>query len=314
MPQSFFVVSGENVGLARDEVIAISKSYDKKTSYKADSRLVITNSQVPWEKIAGRATFVRRAGEIADTFSDLFSEIDLSLLHKSDTFACRIINLSSKKLDTSTIEKTVGGAIKQFSGTRVSLSNPLLTVYLIFTDRGNYFGYAKPTVSPQRPKKVFRFPSELPWKLCRAMINLAGLNECETLCDPFCGTGSILLEAESMGIKSIGIDYNKKMCDGAKKNLAANGYNSKIINSSYEHMEKIQDKIDGIVTDLPYGISSKSSESPKKLVQDFISILPKKKKIALMCKRELADQIELKLAKRYEIYRHKSLTRTILVK
>ena len=94
MPQSFFVVSGENVELAKDEVIAISKSYDKKASYKTEARLVITNSQVPWEKIAKRATFVRRAGKIANTFSDLFSEIDLSLLHKSDTFVCRAINLS----------------------------------------------------------------------------------------------------------------------------------------------------------------------------------------------------------------------------
>lgn len=106
MPQSFFVVSGENVELAKDEVIAISKSYDKRTLFKTDSRVVIINSQVPWEKIAKRATFVRRAGKIVDTFSDLFSEIDLSLLHKSDTFACRAINLSSKKLDTSAIEKT----------------------------------------------------------------------------------------------------------------------------------------------------------------------------------------------------------------
>ncbi|MBI3842694.1 MAG: methyltransferase domain-containing protein [Thaumarchaeota archaeon] len=314
MSQSFFVVSGENVELAKDEVIAISKSYDKKTSYKTDSRLVITNSQVPWEKVAERTTFVRRAGKIADSFSDLFSEIDLSLLHKSDTFACRTINLSSKKLDTSSIEKTVGAAIKQISGTKVSLSNPLLTIYLIFTDKENYFGYAKPITEAQRPKKVFKFQSELPWKLCRAMTNLAGLNEQETLCDPFCGTGSILLEAESMGIKSIGIDYDKKMCNGARKNMAANGYNSKIVNAGYEYMQKIENKIDGIVTDLPYGISSKSSDSPKKLIHDFISILPKKKKIALMYKRELADQIELKPAKRYEIYRHKSLTRTILVK
>lgn len=194
------------------------------------------------------------------------------------------------------------------------MSNPLLTIYLIFTDRGNYFGYAKPMTKPQRPKKIFKFPSELPWKLSRAMINLAGLNEQETLCDPFCGTGSILLEAESMGIRSIGIDYDKKMCDGTRKSLTANGFNSKIVNAGYEYMQKIQDKIDGIITDLPYGISSKSSDSPKKLVHDFISILPKKKKIALMYKRELADQIELKPAKRYEIYRHKSLTRTILVK
>ena len=50
--QSFFVVSGENVELAKDEIISISKSYDKNTSYKSDSKLVITNSNIPWSKIA----------------------------------------------------------------------------------------------------------------------------------------------------------------------------------------------------------------------------------------------------------------------
>ena len=309
--QSFFVVSGENVELAKDEIVAISKSYDKDISHETDSKLVITNSIVPWNRIAQRATFVRVAGKVVDTFSDLFSELDLILLHKSDTFACRIINLSSKRIDLSSIEKTVGATIKQASGARVSLSNPALTVYLIFTDTQNYLGYST-KIPTQRPKKIIKSPFELNWKLSRAMVNLSGLNETETLCDPFCGTGTILLEAESMGIKSIGIDFDEKMCDTAKKNLAANGYNSKIINAGYEQIKKIS--FDGIVTDLPYGISSKSSESPKKLVSDFISILPKKKKLALMCKKELADQIELKPAKRYEIYRHKSLTRTILVK
>jgi tRNA (guanine10-N2)-dimethyltransferase len=217
-------------------------------------------------------------------------------------------------LDLSKIEKTIGATIKQITAARVSLANPLLTVYLIFTDSQNYLGYSTRLPEQKRPKKVSKFPSELHWKLSRAMVNLAGLNENEILCDPFCGTGTILLEAESMGIGSIGIDFDKKMCEMVKKNLAANGYNSEIINTSYEHIKKIKDKFDGIVTDLPYGISSKSSESPKKLICDFVSILPKKKKLALMCKKELADQIELKPAKKYEIYRHKSLTRTILVK
>ena len=310
--QSFFVVSGENVELAKDEIIAISKSYDKTTSHETDSKLVLINSATPYDKIAKRATFVRTAGKIVDTFSDLFSELDLSLLHKSDTFACRAINLSSKKLDLSNIEKTVGDTIKHTSGARVSLTSPLLTVYLIFTDSQNYLGYSTILQEQKRPKKVSKSPSELHWKLSRAMVNLSGLNENEILCDPFCGTGTILLEAESMGIRSIGIDFDKKMCEMAKRNLAANGYDSEIINASYEHIKKI--KFDGIVTDLPYGISSKSSESPKKLIRDFVSILPQKKKLALMCKKELADQIELKPAKKYEIYRHKSLTRTILVK
>jgi tRNA (guanine10-N2)-dimethyltransferase len=310
--QSFFVVSGENVELAKDELVAISASYDKNTSHETDSKLVLIDSAVPWNKISQRATFVRTAGKLVDTFSELFSEIDLSLLHKSDTFACRAINLSSKKMNLSNIEKTIGATIKQTTAARVSLTNPILTVYPIFTDSQNYLGYSTRLPEQKRPRKVSKFPSELHWKLSRAMVNLSGLNENEILCDPFCGTGTILLEAESMGIKSIGIDFDKKMCNMAKKNLAANKYHSKIINNRYEHIKKIS--FDGIVTDLPYGISSKSSESPKKLIHDFVSILPKKKKLALMCKKELADQIELKPAKRYEIYRHKSLTRTILVK
>lgn len=312
--QSFFVVSGENVELAKDEIISIFKSYDKNTTYKADSKLVITDSRIPWTAIAQRATFVRTAGNMVGTFSDLFSEFDLSLLHEPDTFACRAINLSSKRLNLARIENTAGAVIKQVAGTRVSLANPSLTIYLIFTDSQNYLGYSTRLAEQKRPEKVFKSPSELPWKLARTMVNLAGLNENETLCDPFCGTGTILLEAESMGIRTIGIDYDKRMCDGAKKNLVANRYNSKIINANYEYIQKIKNRIDGIVTDLPYGISSKSSESPRKLVHDFVSILPKKKKLALMCKKDLANQIELKPAKKYEIYRHKSLTRMILVK
>lgn len=312
--QSFFVVSGENVELAKDEIISISKCYDKNTSYKSNSKLVITNSQIPWSEISQRATFVRMSGKLVGTFSDLFSELDLSLLHKAETFACRAINLSSKRLNLADIERTVGAAIKQTSGARVSLSNPSLTVHLIFTDSQNYLGYSTGLAAQKRPKKIFKSSSELHWKLGRVMVNLAGLNEKEVLCDPFCGTGTILLEAESMGIRAIGIDYDKRMCEGAKKNLAANGYNSRIINAEYDHIQKIRDGVDGIVTDLPYGISSKSSESPRKLIRDFVSILPKKKKLAVMCKKDLADQIELKPAKKYEIYKHKSLTRTILVK
>jgi tRNA (guanine10-N2)-dimethyltransferase len=313
MPQSFFIVSGENVELAQDEIIAISKSYDTKTSYKTDSRLVITNSTIPWSKISQRAAFVRIAGKIASTFSDLFSEADLSLMSKPETFACRAINLTSKKLDLSQIEKTTGAAIRYASGAKVSLSNPALTVYLIFTDSQSYLGYTTKNSEPQRPTKIIKSPSELHWKLSRAMVNLSGLNEKEILCDPFCGSGTILLEAESMGIHSIGIDFDEKMCNIAKKNLSSNGFNSRIINGGYEYLQEIKDNIDGIVTDLPYGIASKSSQSPTKLIRDFISILPKKKKIAIMYKKGTMDQIELNPAKKYDIFRHKSLTRTIMV-
>ena len=146
------------------------------------------------------------------------------------------------------------------------------------------------------------------------MINLIGLNKDETVCDPFCGTGTTLLEAESMGIHAIGLDFDEKMCEMSKENLKANGYKSQVIQSDFQELSKISEKFDGIVTDLPYGISSKTSEKPQEILKKFFSIMPKRKRVAIMYKKELDSNLKLGGLKQYHIYRHKSLTRTILIK
>ncbi|HII04914.1 MAG TPA: RNA methyltransferase, partial [Nitrosopumilus sp.] len=56
------------------------------------------------------------------------------------------------------------------------------------------------------------------------------------------------------------------------------------------------------------------SEKPEEILRKFISIIPKHKKIAIMYKKELDPKMKLKGLKKYQIYRHKSLTRTILIK
>ncbi|MDE1766074.1 MAG: methyltransferase domain-containing protein [Thaumarchaeota archaeon] len=308
MPQSFFILSGEHQDLAKDEIAAISKSYDIKAQHVADSGLVIISSHASWQKIARRATFVRAAGNLAGTFNDI-SEIEFP---ESDTFACRAVNLSSKKINTRTIEKEMGAVLKKKLGYRVSLLDPALTIYLVVTDNNRYVGYAD-VLEYKKPTKKIKYPTELDWKLGRCMVNLSRLKEGNTLCDPFCGTGTILLEAESMGIRCIGIDFDSKMCDIAKKNLAANGYKSGVINSTYNHISKIKGEIDAIVTDVPYGTASRSSMPPKKMIRDFVSVVPKKMKLVLVYKKGM-DVDGLAKAKKYEIYRHKSLTRVIAVR
>ncbi len=93
-----------------------------------------------------------------------------------------------------------------------------------------------------------------------------------------------------------------------------NGYDSSVIHAEYGHIDKIKNEYHGIVTDIPYGNASKTSESPDVLLQNFINKIPKKKKFAIMCKKGFEKELTLKPTKKYEIYRHKSLTRTILVK
>jgi tRNA (guanine10-N2)-dimethyltransferase len=305
---SFFVLQSQYEDLARDEIISISKSYDSKANVKSEPRLVMVSSKVPWYKIADRATFARYSGQIAGTFDD-DTKIDLAI-PKPASFVCRTINLSSKNIGSSALERQAGGILSRRWGSKVSLSDPKLTVYLIITDSKKYLGYSDRQITPKLPTKIIKHPHELDMKLSRCLVNLSQLKEGKTLCDPFCGTGTILLEAESMGIQSVGIDFDKIMCKITKKNLAANGFDSKVINSGYEEMLNI--KSNAIVTDLPYGISSRASVSPKKLIKDFVSIIPKRKKLVMVYKKGLEVE-EMSKAKKYEIYRHKSLTRVIAV-
>ena len=315
MPESFFILSKDQIELAIDEIIAIAKMYDRFAKTKVISNMVIIQSKINWSEITKRATFVKISGQILRKMSGLFlDDENLEVLKNAKTFVCRIINLSSKEFNIPELENSMGDMISKFSHVKVELENPDVTVYLIFTDEENFFGFSKQIKIKNRPKKVKKYPHELDWKLTRVMINLIGLKKGETVCDPFCGTGTTLLEAESMGIHAIGLDFDEKMYEITKNNLAINKYKSKIFKSDFQELTKISEKFDAIVTDLPYGIASKTSEKPEKILKRFFSILPKHKRIAIMYKKELDDKMKIKGLKKYEIYRHKSLTRTILIK
>ena len=315
MPESFFVLSKENLEIAKDEIIAIAKTYDRFAKSKSISNLVIIQSKINWEKIAQRATFVKISGQILRKMSGLFlGEDNFEVLKNAKTFACRIINLSSKQFEISELESSMGDMISKLSQAQVNLQNPDIIIYLIFTNQENFFGFSRPDELSKRPKKVKKHPHELDWKLARVMINLIGLKEGETVCDPFCGTGTTLLEAESMGINAIGVDFDEKMCEITKANLDVNGFKSKISKADFSEFTKMHDKFDGIVTDLPYGTASKASEDPQELIKKFVSMLPRRKKIAIMCKKGFEKQLNMNPSKTYDIYRHKSLTRTILIK
>jgi len=315
MPESFFILSKDHLEIAIDEITAIAKIYDRFSKIKIISNLIIVQSKTNWEKIAKRATFSKVSGQILRKMSGLFlDEENFEVLKNAKTFVCRIINLSSNQFNIPELESSMGDMISKFSQAKVSLENPDITVYLIFTDNENFFGFSKRVDEIIRPKKIKKHPHELDWKLTRAMINLAGLHENETVCDPFCGTGTTLLEAESMGIHAIGLDFDEKMYQISRENLDANGFKSKLIKDDFTGLKRITGEIDGIVTDLPYGRASKASENPEEIIKKFVAILPKKKKIAIMCKKGFEKRLRINPVKKYEIYRHKSLTRVILIK
>ncbi|MDE1862564.1 MAG: RNA methyltransferase [Thaumarchaeota archaeon] len=308
MERSFFVLSGEHEELARDELVSIARSYDGGASHTADSRLSIISSKAPWRAVARRAAFVRIAGRLAGTM-DGISDVELP---RAGSFAVRVVNLSSRRLDVPGLESETGAILSRKTGLRVSLSSPSLTVYQIVTDGAAFLGYSE-GYSPARPRKVTRHPTEIGWKIARCMVNLAGLREGCSLCDPFCGSGTILLEAESMGMMATGVDFDYRMCRITGRNLAANGYGAGIINSTHRILAGIGGAFDAVVTDVPYGNASRSSSSPGEVIRDLVSVIPERMRLVVVYKKGTEADVLAK-AKKYEVYRHKSLTRVIAVR
>ncbi|MBZ0258632.1 hypothetical protein K8I31_21375, partial [bacterium] len=69
-----------------------------------------------------------------------------------------------------------------------------------------------------RPQRDAR-SGMLPPKLARMMLNLARTPDAETVLEPFCGSGGVLMEAALMGLHAAGVDNSPK----AIQDAAANG-------------------------------------------------------------------------------------------
>ena len=116
------------------------------------------------------------------------------------------------------------------------------------------------------------------------MVNLANCSTNDTILDPFCGTGGILIEAADMGMKAKGIDLLEKMIVNSKGNLEHFGLEGDIEKGDVG--ESKNQRFEAIVTDPPYGIASttggeKISELLQRAMTIFSEAMKEKKRIVM---------------------------------
>ncbi|MEM4336840.1 MAG: DNA methyltransferase [Candidatus Woesearchaeota archaeon] len=166
--------------------------------------------------------------------------------------------------------------------------------------------------------RPYLHPTSLNPKLARAMVNFTGANEEDVICDPFCGSGGILIEAGLMGIKTIGIDISEKMLKMAAHNLKH--YKIKNFKLIKKDATKIKINANYVVTDLPYGKGSKITERLEDLYFKFLKNLKNsniKKSIIgfpnFVNYKKLVKKSGLKIENQFEQYIHKNLSKIIII-
>jgi tRNA (guanine10-N2)-dimethyltransferase len=142
----------------------------------------------------------------------------------------------------------------------VTLENPDIEVRGLITNSTTYVGLKLLELNRSQfenrkaQHRPFFSPISLHPKLARVMVNLSSIRKGESLLDPFCGTGGILIEAGLIGARVIGSDIEDKMVDGCKNNLDFYDIkNYKLLHSDIGNITRHIAKVDAVATDFPYG-------------------------------------------------------------
>jgi tRNA (guanine10-N2)-dimethyltransferase len=101
------------------------------------------------------------------------------------------------------------------------------------------------------------------------MVNLARAKAGELVLDPFCGTGSVLVEAAIIGCRILGCDVQRRMAEGTRRNLKHFGIEPEgLVIADSRKLPLSQ--IDHVVTDPPYGKSATTMKSTTKEIVEGV--------------------------------------------
>ena len=205
----------------------------------------------------------------------------------------------------------------------VSLSNPEVEYRAILSEDRCYFGrvicsFNRGDSDARNPgKRDFFHPGVMMPRMARTLVNIAHAHEGESLLDPFCGTGGILIEADLLGMHAIGSDFDPLMVGGSRQNIAT----ASLMLADATHLPFSDHSIDTVVTDFPYGqsVCIKKTDTMDRLyassIEEIRRVLKRGQRAVVVTHRDISAIAEpiMTILQAHEQRVHKSLTRRVLV-
>lgn len=310
------MLSREATGIPESEAKALVVDLDPQARFESpEDGILVAETSADQARIESRVAFSRRVGVLVPD-----GELDdshLSVL-RSGTYRVRVFGDAS---DEVAIITAIAGKV----GGKVSLDDPDHEVSAYVGEGGaRLLAITSPRSMRQRwatrrPRsRAFFHPSAIFPKLSRALVNLSGVQQGEAFLDPFCGTGSLLIEASLVGAEPVGIDLARKMARGSRRNMIRYGLPwLGVVRGDSRRLPLSQ--VSGIATDIPYGRASsaggsESGEILKSAVREAALVLPEGRKLVVMHPKGIeVEEGEMTVEEELDIYVHRTLTRRITV-
>lgn len=146
--------------------------------------------------------------DILSTFKEIIQKTSFDKFKK--TFAVKCQRLGSHDFSSSDIEKEVGALIKYKIKKKVDLENPDIIFYIYIYENECYFGIDFSGIDlSKRDYRIFSHPTSLKGPVAYSIVRISEFKGNEAMLDPFCGSGTIPIEA-AYHIASYPVNYFRK--------------------------------------------------------------------------------------------------------
>lgn len=260
-----FELSGEHETLPKAEIIAVLEAMGVICETVEDDLgvLVLKAPKMDIAKIINRLALSHildghiYSGEMKELLS-----IDIPIQIQKGSFGVRTKRIQNlhDDIDLKKLEKKVADCVD--GKNEVDLENPENEIRVIISNRG-HIGVVLAKIQRNKfderkvQKRPYFSPVSLHPRLARALVNLSRVRSGESLLDPFCGTGGVLMEASLIGAKAMGSDIDPRMVEGCKENLGKFKINNvEVFLSDIGEVKDTITDVDAIATDPPYGKSA----------------------------------------------------------
>ena len=311
--RSLVLLSGEGTTLPAAEAEALFLTYDPGSRVSSpEERVVLAESAADPFLVGARIAFARRVGVLVDGPAGA-----------APLLAGHRVRFRSFDLRGAGPEANPGDYLRGLD-VIVDLSDPEYELTLV-RGKDDYLAVSAPMKMSQgwsrrRPRgRPYFHPSAMFPKLSRALVNLSRCHEGRVFLDPFCGTGSIPLEAHLVGARVVAVDRAEKMVAGSLRNMAHFGQDwAGLIRADASSLPLQQ--VDAVASDIPYGrASSTLGLTPKGILEGLIPplavIMPRRSFAVLMHPQQISvsGSDDFAVVQEHHLHVHKLLTRTITV-